>query len=119
MMMKIKINNLRVRAIVGTRRKERREPQELLVNVSLSFDGTRAAETDDLADTVNYSDLAERIAAKVEASSFHLLEKLARCVLDAVMAEPAVMEATVEIRKPGALERADSAAVVCTARRER
>ena len=114
----IHITNLRLRAIVGTEDHERENKQDVVVNVKLEFDGAGAARSDDLAQTVNYKALAERIGRTVEGSSCHLLEKLADKCLEIVMSDERVSSAEVRIDKPGALPAADSVSVTCSARRQ-
>jgi len=115
--MTIRIKNLRLRTIIGVNDWERTYPQEVILNLEFEFDGTEAAATDDLADTVDYKSLKRRIIEAVEASRFQLVEKLASHVLDLVMAEPRVTAATVEVDKPRALRFAETVSVACSARR--
>lgn len=117
--MLIRIKNLRLRTIIGVNEWERTQAQEVVVNVEMEFDGTAAAGSDDLADTIDYKSLKRRIMERVEASSFFLLEKLASEILRIVTAEPRVIRATVEVDKPAALRFADSVSVVCSGGRER
>jgi len=115
--MRIRIKNLRLRAIVGVYEWERTHPQDVVVNVELEFDGAAAARSDDLADTVDYASLHRRIVERVEGSSFFLLEKLAAEVLGLVLAADGVQAATVEIDKPRALHRAEAVSVVVSGSR--
>jgi FolB domain-containing protein len=115
----IRIKNLRLRTIIGVNKWERTHPQEVIINLELHFDGTKAARTDRLADTVDYKSLKGRIIEAVEASRFRLVEKLASHVLDLVTAEPRVSAATVEVDKPRALRFAESVSVTCSAGRTR
>ncbi len=112
--MKIRIKNLRVRTIIGIYEWEREHLQEVVVNVEMAFDGSRAVKTDAIEDTVNYKALKKRIIDEVENSDFQLLEKLADHILNIVMDDPKVKNATVEVDKPHALRFADSVSVVCS-----
>jgi D-erythro-7,8-dihydroneopterin triphosphate epimerase len=115
--MRIRIKNLTLKTIVGVNAWERRESQEVVINVDMEFDGAAAARSDSLADAVDYKKIKQRILAEVEGSSFHLLEALAQRILDLVMENPALSAATVEVDKPMALRFADSVSVVCSAER--
>ncbi|MFH1941981.1 MAG: dihydroneopterin aldolase [bacterium] len=116
--MHIRIKNLRLRTMIGTNDWERSTLQNVIINVEVEFDGSRVAETDNIADTVDYKALTKRIIDEVERSRFYLLDALASHVLGVVMEEKRVMRATVEVDKPHALRFADSVSVVCSAERK-
>ena len=110
-MAKIRIINLRLRTIIGTHDWEREVQQDVVVNITLDYDASKAITSDDLRKTVDYKALTKQIIRKVEASQFLLLEKLSGNILDIVKAHPAVQEAVVRVDKPQALRFADSVSV--------
>ena len=110
-MAKIRITNLRLRTIIGTHDWEREVQQDVVVNITLDYDATKAIASDDLRKTVDYKALTKQIVKEVEASRFFLLEKLAGRILDIATAHPAVLEAVVRVDKPQALRFADSVSV--------
>ena len=84
---------------------EKVEPQRFEVDVVLHADLARAAETDALDDTIDYSALHELVAAIVTGPSFDLIEALAGAIVRAVLAatDPALVGAVeVRVRKPDA-----------------
>ena len=85
---------------VGT--EERAEQQPFEVDLVVHLDLSMPAETDELADTVNYSTLFELARQVVEQRTFHLLEALAGAIADAVLAAHPVDEVEVRVRKPKA-----------------
>lgn len=85
---------------VGT--EERAEQQPFEVDLVVGLDLSMPAETDELADTVNYSTLFELARQVVEQRSFHLLEALAGAIAEAVLAAHPVDEVEVRVRKPKA-----------------
>jgi len=111
----IRIKNLRCQTIVGIGQRERKQKQPVIVNVEIHFDGAKAAQTDRLEDTVDYGEIEQRIIAGVEASSFHLLEKLVSYILQVVMEDERVTGATIEVDKPQALSQAEAVSVICSA----
>jgi len=115
MALTVRINNLRLKTIVGAGDQERLSPREVVVNVSMELTDGSAARSDDIADTVDYEALCQEITRQVEAARFSLLERLAGQVLSIVMSDRKVAGATVEVTKPGALERADSASAAVSA----
>jgi D-erythro-7,8-dihydroneopterin triphosphate epimerase len=109
--MQIHIKNLRLRAIVGIFEWERNHPQDVIVNVKLTFDAADCIASDSIDDTVDYKALKKRIIQAVEKSEFYLVERLTAHILELVLDTPRVLEATVEIDKPHALRFADSVSV--------
>jgi D-erythro-7,8-dihydroneopterin triphosphate epimerase len=115
--MVVRIKNLRLRAVIGVNEWERHHRQELIVNVEMEFDGDKASATDSINDTVDYDALEQRLAAKVEATEFFLLEKLAGFMLNIVLEDPRIIRATVEVDKPHALRFADSVSLSASGQR--
>ncbi len=113
----IKIENLRLRTIIGVYDWEKENPQDLLINVTIDFDGRKAAQSDDIEDTLDYKAINKKIIGFVETNDFNLLERVAGGICDIVFEEPAVRWASVKVEKPGALRFADSVSV--TEARER
>lgn len=113
----IRIKNLRLRTIVGVQDWERTRKQEIVVNIEMEFDGTKAAASDDLRDTVDYSALKRKLLDQVEQTNFFLLEKLATFILNIVMEDRLVLRATIEVDKPHALRFADSVSMTVSAKR--
>ncbi len=116
-MAKIRITDLLVRTIIGTNEWERDTRQDVVINIELAFDSSQASKTDDLKETVDYKSLTKRIIKEVEASQFLLLEKLTTFILDLVMQDKKVKEATVRVDKPHALRYAKSVSVELTGKR--
>lgn len=113
----IHIKNLRLRAFIGVFDWEREAPQDIVVNAKIYFDGAQAAATDAIEQTLDYEAITKRVIKEVEHSHFHLLERLAQQILSAIMENPRVEAASVEVDKPNALRIADSVSVSCEAKR--
>ncbi|MEV4755747.1 dihydroneopterin aldolase [Micromonospora sp. NPDC049559] len=99
---------------------ERRDGQDFVVDVVLELDLGPAARTDDVADTVHYGELAERLVAIVSGEPVNLIETLADRLASACLADPRVAAATVTVHKPRAPiphEFADVAVTVTRGRR--
>jgi len=114
---RILIRDLRARTIIGVRDWERREKQEVILNIILTLDLSNAMRSDDLADSVDYSAIKKRILDMVEESSFHLCERLASHIAEICLEFPRVQEVEVTVDKPGALRFARSVAVQITRER--
>jgi D-erythro-7,8-dihydroneopterin triphosphate epimerase len=108
----IQIKDLALRAIIGIYPEERREKQDVILNIRLFADLRIAAKSDDLRDTVDYKSLKKAIIALVEASSYKLIEALAGAVARLCLKEKKVKRAVVSVDKPGALRFAKSVSVI-------
>ena len=107
----IEIQNLKLQTIIGTKEEERKNKQEVIINIKFDYDASKASKSDRIDDAVDYEALNEKIIQKVESSDFFLLEKLAGCLLDITLEDPLIKEAWVRVDKPKALRQADSVSV--------
>jgi FolB domain-containing protein len=111
MMDEIYIKDLLLRAIIGINEEERRNRQDVLINVVLYADTRPAGESDDIANSVNYRTVAKRMIQMVETSQFYLVEKLAAEIAALCLDDPRVERVRVTVEKPGALRFARSVGV--------
>lgn len=81
---------------------ERREGQEFVIDLTLAVPLKDAAASDDVADTVHYGELADRVAAIVGGEPVNLIETLAERIADAVLEDQRVRLVTVTVHKPHA-----------------
>ena len=101
-------------AIIGINDWEKDHPQDIIINVEIRLDGSRAAKSDAIGDTVNYKAIKKNILDRVESTHFGLLEKLAFYILKIIHEDDKVQWASVEVDKPHALRFADSVSVTAT-----
>ena len=110
---RIVIRDLLVRGIVGINPEERRDRQDVLVNVTMWADTRQAAASDDIGDAVNYRTIAKAMIAHIESSQPRLVERLAADLAAICFAQDARLQAVeVSVEKPGALRFARSVGVV-------
>lgn len=107
----IEIKDLLLRGVIGVNDWEREVKQDILINIRLTADLTRAGETDSIDDTVNYRTITKKIIAHVDSSARYTLEALAADIANICLAEKGVQRARVRIEKPGALRFASSVGV--------
>ncbi|GIW94456.1 MAG: 7,8-dihydroneopterin aldolase [Pirellulaceae bacterium] len=107
----IHIRDLVVRTIIGTNPEERLERQDVLINITLYTDTRPAGRSDDLADTINYRDVAKKVMTLAEQSQFYLVEKLAEEIAALALSDPRVDRVRVAVEKPGAVRFARSVGV--------
>ncbi len=113
----ITITNLALRTIVGFNDWERTKKQDVVINIKMDFDSTKAVETDRVGDTLDYKKIKRSVITVVEESSFNLLEKLTHAVLEKIMENPRVLSAKVSLDKPHALRFTDSVSITMSAER--
>lgn len=117
---RIELRGLRVRGHHGVFDHERRDGQDFVVDVTVWMDLAPAAASDDLADTLHYGELAERVAGIVGGEPRDLIETVAGQVAEDIMTDSRVHAAEVVLHKPQApipLEFADVAVVARRSRR--
>ncbi len=107
----IQIRDLLLRTIIGINDEERRDRQDVLINVVLYTDLQRAGHSDDIQDSVNYRTLIKRVIKLVEESQFYLVEKLAAEIAAICLEDARVERVQVRVEKPGALRFARSVGV--------
>lgn len=115
----ITLTGLRAKGHHGVYDFERAQGQDFVVDVMLELNLAMAAESDDVADTVHYGELAERLVAVIGGEPVNLIETLADRLLAVALADQRVDAATVTVHKPQAPIPHEFADVAVTLRRER
>lgn len=99
---RVVLRGLRAHGHHGVYPEERTSGQPFVVDVVLGLDLARAGRSDDVADTVHYGELAQRIVAVVEGDPVNLLETLAARLAEVCLTYPSVEEVEVTVHKPEA-----------------
>lgn len=99
---RIELTGIEVYAKHGVLTSEQETAQVFRVDLSLFIDLSTAGHTDDLADTLDYSEVALEVREVVGADSHKLLETVAARVADKALSHPRVQRAVVTIHKPQA-----------------
>ena len=105
------IRDLLVRCIIGIYPDERREKQDVILNITMHADLSKACKSDDISDTVDYKTIKKDVLAMALESEFFLIERLADRAAQIALDDPAVQRVDVTVDKPGALRFAKSVAV--------
>jgi FolB domain-containing protein len=112
------IKDLVARGIIGVNNPEREKPQEILINITLFADLSKAGETDNLADTVNYRTIAKRALAHAENARRFTVEALAADIARLCLEDIGVLKVQVRVEKPGAVRFSRSVGVEIERSRE-
>ena len=96
----VSIRDLAVSAVIGVHPWEREIEQTLVVSVDMAADVRKAAASDDLADALDYSAVAETIATVLREGKFRLIETAAERVAERLLADFPLSWLRLELRKP-------------------
>jgi dihydroneopterin aldolase len=99
---RIELRGLRVRGNHGVFEHERRDGQDFVVDITVWMDLAPAAASDDLADTLDYGQLAQQAADIVAGPPRNLIETVAGEIADRVMTDDRVDAVEVVVHKPSA-----------------
>ncbi|MBI5030814.1 MAG: dihydroneopterin aldolase [Chloroflexi bacterium] len=108
---RIEIQDLLLRCIIGIKAEERKDKQDVLINLILWGELAQAAASDNIEDAINYRTITKQIIQHVEASQNFLLERLAEQIAEICLMDRRVRRVQVRIEKPGALRFARSVGV--------
>lgn len=107
----IRIKNILARTIIGYNPEERVNRQDVIINIEIEVDVSKAVSTDHQEGIYNYKAITKSLITFVSESKYNLLEKLTYEVLQLVMKDERVSRAKVEIDKPHALRFSESVSV--------
>ncbi|WP_421083625.1 dihydroneopterin aldolase [Rothia nasimurium] len=86
----------------GVLESEKQTGQPFFVDVTMFTDFTRAAETDNVAHTVNYAEVAEVIREIITGESLDLIETLAERIAAAILSRFPLLAVELTVHKPKA-----------------
>ena len=96
---KITICELEVFYRVGVTEEERAQPQRLLLTVEILHDFSKAAATDDLAETIDYHAVSQRLLHLGDDCHWDLIETVAVDIAQMIQEDFAVKTVSVEVKK--------------------
>ena len=96
----VSIRDLQVSTVIGVYDWEREVEQALTFAVELPADVARAANRDDLTDTLDYSAVAHTVKCVVIEGKFQLIETAAEAVAQRLVADHGLAWVRVEVVKP-------------------
>jgi 7,8-dihydroneopterin aldolase/epimerase/oxygenase len=96
---KILISSIDCLAAIGVTPEERTMKQRLSIDVEVFTDATRAAQTDSLKDTLDYSKVATLVMEICRGRDFHLIETLAEVLAGRILSGFPTPQVRVLVRK--------------------
>ncbi len=108
----IYINDLRIETVIGIFDWERKIKQTVVLDIEMAGDCRKAAENDNVEDTLNYKSVAKRLIEFVGNSEYQLVETLAERCAEIIMDEFQVPWVKLRVNKQGALRGARDVGVI-------
>lgn len=105
------IKDLLVRGVIGVSERERSQPQDIVINISLYTDVTEGGRTDDIEKCVNYRTVSKAIIEYAQSASRYTVEALATDLARICLDFQGVREAKIRVEKPGAVRFSKSVGV--------
>ncbi len=97
---RVRLTGIQVTARHGVYAEEKVTPQLFVIDLTCSLRPRPSA--DDLATTVDYAELSQRVARVARSGSVDLIETLAERISDTCLEDPLVSEVEVTVHKPQA-----------------
>ena len=106
------IHDLQIETVIGIYDWERKIRQVISLDIEMATDIGKAAESDDIEDTLSYKSVAKRLIEFVEQSEYELVEALAEEICRIVRDEFDVPWVKWTLHKPGAVRGSKSVGVI-------
>ncbi|GAB4245581.1 MAG: dihydroneopterin aldolase [Thermoleophilia bacterium] len=100
MQMKVRIEGLQIYAYHGVLAEEKVLGQPFLFDVVLDLEECRGCFTDEVADTIDYTEVIDVVNDLATERSYNLLERLARVIAEGLLFRFPAERVTVCVRKP-------------------
>ncbi len=114
---KVFISGIRVGTTIGVYDHERDITQDLIIDLELGCDTTKAGASDDFKDALDYDAISRRTFDFVKSTNNFLIEAVAEQLAKTLMDEFKIEEVLIRITKPGAVAIADAVGVEITRRK--
>ncbi len=106
------LGGLEVETLIGIYDWERQRKQTIVLDIEMAFDITKAAQTDDIAHTLDYKAVTQRVVSFVETSEFLLVEKLIEEIATVLRSEFPIPWVRIVLNKRGAITRARDVGII-------
>jgi len=109
------IKDLKAETILGIFDWEKKAKRPVILTIELHLEKSKAGDSDDMSDAVDYAMLEENIIKRLEASNYNLIERLVTDIGQLILSlDKRILKVTVEADKPGALKQARSISISAT-----
>ena len=106
------LGGLEIETIIGIYDWERKTKQTIALDIEMAFDIRQAANSDDIADTLDYKTVSKRVISFVETSHFFLVEKLIEEIAHIIQTEFNIPWVKITLSKKGAIRGASDVGIM-------
>lgn len=106
------LGGLEIDTVIGIYDWERKIKQKVILDIEMGFDIRQAAASDDIAHTLDYKAVSDRVVNFVERSEFYLVEKLIEEIAQILRSEFAIPWVKITLNKKGAITRARDVGII-------
>lgn len=106
------LGGLEIDTTIGIYDWERTIKQKIILDIEMAFDISKAAATDDIAFTLDYKAVSDRIVEFVEQSEFFLVETLIEEIAKLLQTEFGIPWLKIVLNKKGAISRARDVGII-------
>lgn len=106
------LGGLEIETVIGIYDWERTIRQKIVLDIEMAFDIKKAANTDDIAYTLDYKAVSDRVVEFVEASEFLLVETLIEEISKILLNEFPTPWVKITLNKKGAISRAQDVGII-------
>lgn len=106
------LGGLEIETVIGIYDWERKIKQKIYLDIEMAFDIKKAAATDDIAYTLDYKTVSDRIVQFVESSEFFLVETLIEKIAEILLTEFSITWVKIILNKKGAISRARDVGII-------
>ncbi len=100
---KIIIRDLHLRTVIGINDWERKNRQDIIINIEIAADLREAGRSDDINRTVNYRTITKEVVKMVESAQRFTVEVLAADIAAICLNHEGCEHVAVRVEKPGAV----------------
>jgi dihydroneopterin aldolase len=112
------IHDIKVKTVIGVYPWEKQVLQTLFLDLELGTDAAKAALTDELAATIDYTLIVTSLIEHLRNNSYQLIETLAERIAQLILTDFPVTWLRLKIRKPGVLPEAKEVGIIIERKRE-
>ncbi|WP_047551453.1 dihydroneopterin aldolase [Methylotenera sp. G11] len=97
------LSEVKVQTKLGVPEWERMVEQTIILDIEIGYDLSLACKSDDVADTIDYGLVVNRVRETLKEHSFKLVEALAEHVCQLILKEFSALNVKVKVAKPAIL----------------
>ncbi len=94
------LSEVKVQTKLGVPEWERMTPQTIILDIEIGYDLSKACQSDDVNDTIDYGAVVNRVRGTLQENSFQLVETLAEHLCQLILKEFSALSVKIKVAKP-------------------